>query len=464
MDQAAPTLHSERLSAAQAQWSARRPHWHPDKEHPPRVAMLADEEAWAFDVHGFLIIKGALRGAELAECRTLAAEGVAPAALATHPVALRYVEQLCGAAWRLEGEAALVDWGAAEASGPRIAGGSVPHDHSRAYYQPRGNRPGWCQGLCAVWALADAPSDGSGVRLLPASHTLNLSIPDVVLSGEDSYLESLGMELQPALQAGDLLLHAATVAHGLHCRNAPVAADPPPLLKCSYLAVFARAADASVDVPFTGEEPFLSELGAEERCVLGLPPAGDSNAAGVGVGQQPALRSDGRVTRLESPPEVAARAGQPYHPSGLPGNDGGDSPAADTAAGEGALNVDPLEFFYWELTGFLVVRGAMDTALLAAANAVLDNHEGHKPVAAAASPATVLVGSSKRMSGTTDPSFQIDLLSELQTPAARAPFIEMLAHPVLVQRLNWMMGGHFRACVHLSDSTIQSCNSLTHPV
>jgi hypothetical protein len=50
----------------------------------------------------------------------------------------------------------------------------------------------------------------------------------------------------------------------------------------------------------------------------------------------------------------------------------------------------------------------------------------------------------ERMAGTSHSSFEVDLLS-LQTPADRAPFIEMLAHPALVQRLSWMMGGHFRA-------------------
>jgi hypothetical protein len=328
MRSAAPTLHSERLLEAQAQWRRRVPHWHPGGNELVRDTvvevqrreshLLSDEEAWGFDVHGFLIIRGALRGAELAECQALAAEGVAPAALATHPVALRYVEQLCGAAWRLEGDASLVEWGVADASGPSIAGGSVPHNHSHAYYRQNGSR--WCQGLSALWALADAPSDGSGVRLLPASHTLNVAIPEAVLSGEDRYLESLGMELQPALEAGDLLLHAASLAHGLHRRSTRT--PPPPLVKCNYLAVFVRPADPSVDVEFTGDEPFLAELGAEERCVLGLPPSsqlqsddeqectGATNGGGsyVAVGQQPALRSDGTVTRLESPAEVAARA------------------------------------------------------------------------------------------------------------------------------------------------------------
>ena len=370
MRSAAPTLHGERLRAAQAQWKRRAPHWHPGGNDDVRETivevkrrephLLSDEEAWGFDVHGFLIIRGALRGAELAECQALAAEGVVPAGLATHPVALRHVQQLCGAAWRLQGEASLVDWEAAAASGSHIAGGSVPHDHSRAYYRQNGSR--WCQGLRALWALADAPSDGhgSGVRLLPASHTLNVPIPGAVLRGEDCYLEALGMDLQPALEAGDLLLHAATLAYGLHSRSK----HAPPLVQCNYLAVFVRPADLFADVSFTGDEAFIAELSAEERCVLGLPPTDCPNHKPPPyVGLQPALLSDGKVTRLETPTEVAARAGQPYHPSGLspPGSSGNCAESAE---------VDPLEYFYWELTGFLVVRGAMDSTLLAGTHVV----------------------------------------------------------------------------------------------
>ena len=36
--------------------------------------------------------------------------------------------------------------------------------------------------------------------------------------------------------------------------------------------------------------------------------------------------------------------------------------------------ISELEFFYWELTGFLVVRNALSPAQLAAANAVVDKH------------------------------------------------------------------------------------------
>ena len=449
MHSAAATQHSERLREADAQWRRRRPHWHPGGNEPERGVtvevkrreshLLSDEEAWAFDVHGFLVIKGALQGGELAECQSLAAVGSVPAALATHPAALRYVEQFCGAAWRLEAPASLVEWESATTSAgasgrPVIAGGNVPHNPSRAYYHQNGSR--WCQGLRAMWALSDVPTRGSGLRLLPASHTLNVPIPEEVLRGEDDYLESLGMELQPELEAGDLLLHAATLAHGL-VRRATSA--PPRLCSCSYLAVYARPADPSADVAFAGGEPFLAELGPVERSVLGLSPVPGEGLSAGGPGMQAALLSDGEKTvRLETPAEVAARAGLPYHPSGLP--------PRITSPATGAAIVDPLEFFYWELTGFLVVRGAMDSTLLAAANAVLDRQQQRRATEQTVVPtqSTEQADVTAHMAGTSSPDFQFDLMS-LQDPADRAPFIRMLAHPALVQRLSWMMGGHFRA-------------------
>jgi hypothetical protein len=89
------------------------------------------------------------------------------------------------------------------------------------------------------------------------------------------------------------------------------------------------------------------------------------------VGSWPALRSDGGTTRLETDDEVASRGGAPYHP-GLDKSDAGRAGTAVGAAGD--TEVDGLELFYWELTGFLVVRGALGAAHLAAANAVVEKH------------------------------------------------------------------------------------------
>ena len=95
MDKATPTNHRERYEDAAPTWDHLVPPFHPHlpsaeqdgpKAEAPREAphLLSPEEAWAFDVHGFLIVRAALSGDEAAECAALAADGVAPAALATH--------------------------------------------------------------------------------------------------------------------------------------------------------------------------------------------------------------------------------------------------------------------------------------------------------------------------------------------------------------------------------------------
>eukprot|EP01050_Picozoa_sp_SAG11_P008284 SAG11_NODE_722_length_7532_cov_6.943630_3_plen_262_part_00 len=251
-------------------------------------------------------------------------------------MAVPYVGELCRQAWHLDTPVELIRrWPVATGARRRaqLRGGGAPHDPARAYHSQRRTAQGrWTQGLRAVWALTDAPSSGAGVALLPASHNLRVPIPEVVLRGEDDYLESLGMELQPELRAGDLLLHASTLAHGLSAPPAP--GPPPPLLcSCSYTAVFARPSDPAADVQYSAAvQQYFDRLGPAERAVLGLPAAD---------GSWPAVVSDGTDTRVETAEEVAAWAGRPFHPGGL--SLGPPDPAM----------VDSLEFFYWELTGFV---------------------------------------------------------------------------------------------------------------
>ena len=128
------------------------------------------------------------------------------------------------------------------------------------------------------------------------------------------------------------------------------------------------------------------------------------------------------ANHLESPGEVAARAGAPYHPAGV------------RASPPDPAEVDALEFFYWELTGFLVVRGAMGAQLLADANAVVDKHQPEVDYEGAAR--NQITGTAK-MAGTGRPGF--NNLMQLNEEE-RAPFVKMLAHPALVHRLNWMLG------------------------
>lgn len=418
---ATPT-YRERMQAAHEVWPHLKPPWHPylpdqkitvSEAPAPADGGMSPEENYGFDVQGFLIVRGVLTKAELEECNRLVDQGSVPGALSTHPVLVRYVEQLCGLAYRVEKPVEMVEQLEPGIS-QSMTGGDEPRNPSRGYFHQGASR--FCQGLRAVWAFADVPAGAGGITLLPCSHTVNVPVPDCVLDGEDTYLESLSMCLQPVLQAGDLLLHAGTLAHGL--RPWQDTGGPQRLAACEFVSVFARPSDFSADSLSEGgqneEAPWMEGLGTEERTVLGLMDTADGPAM--------PLLSDGKRTWIDSD---ACSSGKLYHPGVY------DNQPTPVEA------VDPLEFFYWELTGFLVVRNVMNQDWLDAANAAIDANMHRVDYDDAAK---IQADGSHRMRGTSRPG-----LSVLDLPAEhRAPFLKMLAHPALVHRLNWMLGGHFR--------------------
>jgi hypothetical protein len=158
----------------------------------------------------------------------------------------------------------------------------------------------------------------------------------------------------------------------------------------------------------------MSHLSPEERIVLGLVDTNESPA--------PPLLSDGKRTWSD---QVIQPNNHLYHP-GIYDN----QPSS-------LETIDPLEFFYWELTGFLVVKNAMDQSWLAAANAAVDANI-HRIDYAGASRSQVYGGPQMRGSGR--PGLTVTELPVEHLP----PFQRMVADPVLVHRLNWMLGGHFR--------------------
>ena len=414
--------HQDRLQAAQEVWPHLKPPWHPnlpDQDEPISEALasangkMTPEEDYGFEVQGFLIVRGALNKTELDECNRLVSCGSVPAALCAHPMVEHYIEQLCGLAYRVDKPITMVEQLGYRESRPMV-GGDEPRNPSRAYFHQGGSR--FCQGVRAIWALADVPAGAGGVVLLPCSHTVNVPVPNCVLSGEDKYLESIGMCLQPVLRAGDLLLHANTLAHGL--RSWQYEKGPQRLATCEFVSVYARPSDFSSDSLTEGgrvvELPWMSCLSLEERTVLGL--------ADTITGPGPPLLSDGKRSWID---QTIQPDDLPYHP-GIYDN---QLSLPET--------IDPLEFFYWELTGFLVVKNVMDQRWLAAANAAI-NANIHRIDYIGASRGQVRGGPQMRGSGR--PGLAVADLPAKHLP----PFQRMLADPALVHRLNWMLGGHFR--------------------
>jgi hypothetical protein len=97
--------------------------------------------------------------------------------------------------------------------------------------------------------------------------------------------------------------------------------------------------------------------------------------------------------------------------------------------------IDEKEFYFWDLNGYLVVRGVMDPEWLAGANEAVDRFEERIVVG------SELSGGSQSQAGTGRPL--LSGLLELPEPYCE-PFRRMIAHPAVVHRLTWMGGSGFR--------------------
>jgi ectoine hydroxylase-related dioxygenase (phytanoyl-CoA dioxygenase family) len=379
--------------------------------------IMTNEESYHFDVAGYLIIPGVLSAAQLTACNQ-ALDQLGPVdgplqwtgpsanpllALRDHPVLMQYLEQICGEEFRLDLAPRLIGLADGDPA-TSLSGGAEWVDWARAYRQHNGQR--FCQGVRALWALADVGVGDGGLVVVSASHNSTVDAPQDLVDGDDD----MGLVVQPVLQAGDLLLCADSLMRGLRPWHG---AGPQRLLECGYISAGVRPCANSV---LRGEESEMPEWTAEltevQRAVLHNP-------------NRPypprVVRSDGKATWLEEEPGV-------YHPSLY---------CRDPNSG-----IDEKEFFHWDLCGHLVLRGVMDEEWLAAANEAIDaNPDRISTGGSAAGDSTPLAGSGVGRSSMGDPWTLPGSYGE--------PFRRMIADPVLIQRLNWMMGSGFE-CMQCS--------------
>ena len=365
---------------------------------------MSNEENYCFDVAGYLIVRDVLTREDIAACnRDLNQKGTAPlpeslAKLRDHPVLEWYLNQICGEEFQLDREPRLLGETGADVGNPLI-GGNEPRDLARSYYQQNDAR--FCQGVLAVWALADVDEGDGGFVLIPASHKNYVETPKDVLTGADD----MGLTLQPSLKAGDLLLCAETTLHGVRPWNGK---GPQRLLSYGYVAQTARR---SIDADATDEKEsapeWMAELTPVQRAVMqgqnfqrAYPP--------------PAVKSDGKTCWIGEVSEV-------YHPS--------------IYTYDPESEIDEKELYFWDLCGHLVIRNVMDAAWLEAANEAIDKFADQIVVGGAPDKG------SQTLAGTGRPD--LGGLFELPKPYCD-PFREMIAHPAVIHRLNWMEGSGFR--------------------
>ncbi len=365
---------------------------------------LSHEDAYCLDVAGYLIVPNVLTNQEVQACnqaldQTDRTAGMldwpAPlcnpfARLRDHPVLTWYLEQICFAPPRLDRAPQLIN---ATTAAPLI-GGNEPRDWSRAYCQQDDVQ--FCQGVLAVWALADVTEGDGGFTLIPGSHKSAVQTPADVLDGTDD----MGLGVQPPLKAGDLLLCVENVLHGVRAYNGK---DPQRLLAFGYIGRLTRSSN-EVDVKELEPPKWADEMTPEQRIVMGLERAYPL----------PAILSDGQTNQIDPNAGI-------FHPA--------------THIRDPNSQIDEKEFYFWDLCGHLVVRGVMDAAWLAAANAAIDHFADRIETGGDAA------RDSKRLAG--DGLASLRGLFELPHPHCE-PFRKMIAHPAVVQRMNWMTGSGFK--------------------
>ena len=196
--------------------------------------MMGPEQAWAFDLDGFVVLPGLQSASAAATAACTAADG---ATLAGHPGLLAAIAGLAGGAMRLHHRAAydgdpitMQDFHPIEhvldrpprrlpVAKPAEWATDTSVDERRRLGYDTLSRPDcvcvW--GLRAVWALGTADSS---VAVCPCTHKSNVQQPPTVARAE-----VLGAVERVALRPGDCLLAAATTL---------VAAAQGELLECVF--------------------------------------------------------------------------------------------------------------------------------------------------------------------------------------------------------------------------------------
>lgn len=365
---------------------------------------MSNEENYAFDVSGYLHVPGVLTQAEVARLNQAIddagqlegmlgwGEGLRDPfrELLVHPVLVWYLNQIVGQGFILD-RAPEVWCDATCDTGAPLVGGNTPRDPAIAYYHQNGRR--FCEGARVLWALSDAAAGDGGFSLAPCTHKANVETPEDVLTGADD----LGLTVQPALKAGDLLIAGLTVVQGMRPWKGQ---GMQRLLSYEYVGRGVMRS-AGPNAPKMPAPDWLAEMTPEQQASLYKPGYRDTTPP-------PTIVTDGETVKLDPSREV-------FHPSFLIRNP--DS------------GIDEKEFYFWDLNGYLVLRGVMDEAWIAAANAAIDAFEDHIVVG------EELASGSKSLAGTGRPT--LGGLLQLPHPHCE-PFRKMMAHPVVEHRLNWM--------------------------
>ncbi len=281
---------------------------------------ISEEEKYTFDLQGFLVVPGVLTVNEVAAANAALdhyRDQVKPRADSTsggavgfvgksrrleltgmlgwpephrapfrrmlvHPVVVSCLNAFCGPGFRLDHGPWLL--GATKGTeGHRLHGSGTPFNPPVWYHVQNGRIH--CRGVTVAWQLADCAEGEGGFCVIPGSHKSREPMPPELIDME----EDMGVVVQPAMRAGDLLFFAETAAHGA----LPWRADHE---RRSVLYKYAsRGAARYVGRHFEPQKRYgewVSELTPEQRAVL-YGPGAHLGTVNLPDGEQPILESDG---------------------------------------------------------------------------------------------------------------------------------------------------------------------------
>ncbi len=372
---------------------------------------MTNEENYAFDVAGYLHIPGILSEEEVKSLNDALDEindsetllgGSSPHRelfrdLMVHPTVVWYLNQIVGHGFRLDKAPRLLGQREDEV-GQTLVGGDEPRNPSQAYRLQNGHRS--CQGVKVIWVLDHVEEDDGGLVVVQASHKSNVETPNDLATGHDD----MGLVQQPVFKAGDMFILANPTLQGIR----PWKEKPKRLLTYWYAA--RAAVQSNPQGPYSDTESlpgWSDEATPAQKAVLYKPGYKGSNPT-------PVINTDGEKTWVEENTSI-------IHPSIY---------IRDPNSG-----IDEKEFYFWDLNGYLVVRGIMDKQWLTEANEAVDKFQDRIVVG------SELAGGSISQAGTGRPL--LSGLLDLPAPY-NAPFRRMIAHPDVVHRLNWMGGSGYR--------------------
>ena len=373
---------------------------------------MSDEENYHFDVAGFLHVQGVLTPVEVSRLNqaiddTGASEGLLSLPdgrcesfrdLLIHPQLVWYLNQIIGPGFKLDRLPELLGNDASTVDQP-LGGGNEPLDPGTAYFFKNGRRH--CEGVRVIWALGDVDEGEGGFVLVPHTHRGNVEVPEDILTGADD----MGLTRQPVLKAGDLLIAGLSVVQGMRAWQSE---NTPRLLSFEYTGRGVLRSAGTGDAAASYKRPDWHEnLTDIQRASHHRPGYRETSPP-------PTIVTDGVSTML-------GKRGDRIHPSIYIKNP--DS------------NIDEKEYFFWDLCGYLVVRGVMDREWLAAANEAMDSYEDQIELG------SDTTGKSESLAGTARP--ELRGLFEMPGEYGDA-FRKMIAHPPIEHRINWMGGSGAR--------------------